>query len=60
MTLNKNGDMYNSINYDFQHIFNTFDVNNRLLCTFIALEGLDGLINEVIIKFEPLGQMVWY
>jgi hypothetical protein len=22
-------------------------VNNRLLCTFIALEGLDGLINEV-------------
>jgi hypothetical protein len=47
MTLNKNGDMYNSINYDFQHIFNTFDVNNRLLCTFIALEGLDGLINEV-------------
>ena len=47
MTFNNQVDMYNSINYDFHHIFNTFDVNNRLLCTFVALEGLDELINEV-------------
>jgi hypothetical protein len=39
--------MYKSINYDFTNILNSFDVNNRLLCTFVSLEGLDGLIKEV-------------
>lgn len=39
--------MYKSINYDFTDILNSFDVNNRLLCTFVNLEGLDGLIKEV-------------
>jgi hypothetical protein len=39
--------MYKSINYDFTDILNSFDVNNRLLCTFVSLEGLDGLIKEV-------------
>jgi len=39
--------MYKSINYDFTDILNSFDVNNRLLCTFVSLEGLDGLIKEI-------------
>jgi len=59
MTFNNQVDMYNSINYDFQHIFNTFDVNNRLLCTFVALEGLDELINEVSKTYDIMYNKVF-
>ncbi len=54
MIFNREADMYKSINYDFQNIFNTFDVNNRLLCTFISLEGLDDLIQDISKNYDVM------
>ena len=54
MIFSREADMYKSINYDFQNIFNTFDVNNRLLCTFISLEGLDDLIQDISKNYDVM------
>ena len=54
MIFSRETDMYKSINYDFQNIFNTFDVNNRLLCTFISLEGLDDLIQDISKNYDVM------
>lgn len=42
-------DTYNR--YDFDNSPNTFDLNNKLFCTFTTLEDLDGLVKDLTSRY---------
>jgi hypothetical protein len=38
--------------YDFEHSLNTIDVNNKLFCTFVPEEEIEGRVNEISRSYD--------
>ena len=51
-TILNNTDSIYSANYDFENPLNIGDLNNKLFCTFISLEGVDGLVEELSSRYS--------